>query len=465
MATVTSYGAAQTVTGSCHLLETGSLKILVDCGMFQGEGGVENNYVNFEFDPAKIDYLVITHAHLDHIGKVPKLIKDGFNGIIISTQPTRDIANIMLLDSAKILKEEYRTLRRKACRHGDEANVMEPLYTEDHVEEVFLKSWQILRYFQEYKLDEKTKITLGDAGHIMGSAFVMIDYEEQNTPKRVLFSGDIGSKHRLIIDALDDVENADVLFIESTYGDRNHRPLKESVKEFKEAVITTLERNGNVLIPSFALERTQEILWLLHNMYENQELPNCHVFLDSPLAIKATELYIKYPAHLSDEVEYHTLEDSNPFSFPWLETTSTKEQSLTINKVKERSIIIAGSGMCHGGRIMHHLKHRLWNSKNSVIFVGFQVFGTLGRSIIDGDNYVKIYGEDIVVKAQIHTINGFSAHADQNDLINWIDNFKDLKKLYLIHGETQKMELFSEVIKKRLNHDAVIVKYGTATEI
>jgi len=465
MTTVTSYGAAGTVTGSCHLLKIGPIKIVIDCGMFQGDGGSEKNYMPFGFEPSDIDYLIVTHAHLDHIGRIPKLIKDGFNGKIISTQPTHDIANIMLTDSAKILKEEYRTIRKKARRHGDEAKIVEPLYTEDHVKEVFSKNWHILQYFEKHKLPKHIHVTLGNAGHIMGSSFVMIDYKEAKTTKRIIFSGDIGSPHRLIIDALDKVEEADTLFIESTYGDRNHRPLKESVKEFKQTVIDTLNRNGNVLIPSFALERTQEILWLLHKMFEENELPQCRVFLDSPLAIKATRIYNKYPIHLNDEVEYATLDDGNPFSFQTLETTQTKEESILINKVKERSIIIAGSGMCNGGRIMHHLKHRLWNKLNTVIFVGFQVRGTLGRSIIDGDEYVKIYGEDIVVKAQIQTINGFSAHADQNDLIEWISNFKNLKELYLIHGEIEKMNIFNRVIKDKLNRDANIMEYGVSVEL
>ncbi len=458
MAKVTSYGAAETVTGSCHLLKIGSIQILIDCGMFQGDGGSKKNYEPFVFEPSKIDYLILTHAHLDHIGRVPKLFKEGFSGRVIATKATRDIAKIMLLDSAGILYEEFKTISKKARRRGDEESVLEPLYTKDDVKEVFVKKWCTLEYFEEHKLKQHIKVSLGNAGHIMGSCFAMIDYQEENQHKRVVFSGDLGSPERLIIDEHNKIDEADSLFIESTYGDRKHKPLKQSVAEFKEAVIKTLKQKGNVLIPSFALERTQEILWLLHEMHDNGELPKCRIFLDSPLAIKATKLYNKYPCHLSDELEYSR--GGDPFSFAWLEHMETRDQSMSINKVKERSIIIAGSGMCTGGRIMHHLKHRLWNSKNSVIFVGFQVEGTLGRSIIDSQKTVKIYGEDIVVKAKIYTINGFSAHADQSELIDWIRPIKNLKNIYLIHGETDKMKIFSDAIKNELGHESEIVNFG-----
>jgi len=465
MAVVTSYGAAQTVTGSCHLVKIGPIKILIDCGMFQDDVGNEKNYRPFEFDPADIDYLILTHAHLDHIGRVPKLIKDGFNGKIISTKPTQDIASIMLRDSAKILKEEYKTVKKKARRRGDEESVLEPLYTIEHVKDVFMKNWRLLEYFEKYKLGKKIKITLANAGHIMGSSIVIIDYVEKAKNKRIVFSGDIGSRHSLIINPIDKIDETNALFIESTYGDRLHRPINESIKEFKKAIISTLKRNGNVIIPTFALERAQEILWLLHKMFEENELPRCRVFLDSPLAIRATRLYNKYPIHLSEEVGLEALRDKDPFSFETLEITKTTEESRQINKIKERAIIIAGSGMCNGGRVIHHLKHRLWNKLNTVIFVGYQVPGTLGRRIIDGEQYVKIYGDNVIVKAQIETINGFSAHADQNDLIEWIDHFKNLKKLHLIHGETKKMEIFKNVIKKRLKHDAKIVEYATPVKV
>ena len=458
MANVTSYGASQTVTGSCHLLKIGSIVILIDCGMFQGGIGSDKNYKPFEFDPAKIRYLILTHAHLDHIGRVPKLFKEGFEGRIIATKATRDIAKIMLLDSAGILQEEYKTMRRKARRRGEEESILEPLYTKEDVKKVFAKKWCTLEYFEEHKLKQHIRVTLGNAGHIMGSAFVMIDYQEDKKQKRVLFSGDLGSPERLIIDNRDNIDKADTIFIESTYGDRKHRGLEQSIAEFKEAVSSTLRNNGSVLIPSFALERTQEVLWLLHEMHDDDELPKCRVFLDSPLGIKATKLYNSYPIHLSQEVKYLKRSGSDPFSFAWLEHTTSRDQSMAINRVKERCIIIAGSGMCNGGRILHHLKHRLWNPKNSIVFVGYQVKETLGRSIVDGEKMIKIYEENIAVKAKVHTINGFSAHADQSELIEWIEPVKNLKNLYLIHGEREKMEIFATAIKDKLGYESHIMK-------
>jgi len=294
---------------------------------------------------------------------------------------------------------------------------------------------------------------------------VVISYDEYEIQRTIVFSGDIGSKERLIIDGLDPVQKADVLFVESTYGDRNHKALTQSIDEFKEAVISTIKDGGNILIPSFALERTQEVLWILHQMYEAGELHKCRVFLDSPLAIKATELYKKYPLQLSNACETVAQSGENPFTFETLELCQTKEDSIHINEVKKGAIIIAGSGMCTGGRIMHHLKHRLWNPLNAVIFVGYQVEDTLGRKIINGAESISVYRENIKVRSKIYTINDFSAHGDQNDLIEWMEHFKELKKIFLIHGEIDKMEIFRDAIKKRLNIRAHIVEKGEPLHI
>lgn len=459
MAKVISYGAASMVTGSCHLLEIQSVKILIDCGMIQGELW-KSNYELFPFDVTSIDYLILTHAHVDHIGRVPKLIKEGFRGEIISTNATLDIAYIMLLDSAGLLQEEYETQLRKALRRGEESTVQEPLYTKEHVEQVFTKKIRRVAYDEVITLAPFLKITFHNAGHIMGSAFVEVNYEEDTLHKSVVFSGDLGSKNRLLLNHLSTIEHADALFIESTYGDREHRALDESIKEFKEAVIQTLEEGGNVIIPSFALERTQEILWLLHQMHKEGELRNCHVFLDSPLAIEATKIYEKYPAQLNQTLGLRVSLGDDPFSFPELHATPRKKDSMDINEVEKRAIIIAGSGMCNGGRVLHHLKQRIWNPKNAVIFVGFQVKGTLGRDIIEGEQFIRIYGEDIKVRAKLYTINGFSAHADRADMLSWIQHIKGLNNIYLIHGEVDKMELFKVYLKESIESKVHIVKKG-----
>lgn len=457
MAKVTSYGAASMVTGSCHLLEIQSIKILIDCGMIQGEHW-KSNYEPFPFDVPSLDYLVLTHAHIDHIGRVPKLIKEGFRGEIISTNATLDIAYIMLLDSAGLLQEEYETQLRKALRRGEENTVVEPLYTKEHVEQVFTKKMRHVKYDEVIHIAPFLKLTFHNAGHIMGSAFVEVNYEEDTLHKSVVFSGDLGSKNRLLLNPLSSIAKTDTLFIESTYGDREHRALDESIKEFKEAVIQTLEAGGNVVIPSFALERTQEILWLLHQMHQSGELHNCHVFLDSPLAIEATKIYQKYPAQLNQTLGLRVSLGDDPFSFPELQYTPRRKDSMEINEVEKRAIIIAGSGMCNGGRVLHHLKQRIWDPKNAVIFVGFQVKGTLGRDIIDGEQFIRIYGEDIKVRAKLYTINGFSAHADRADMLAWIKQIKELKNIYLIHGEEDKLELFKAYLKENIESKVHIVK-------
>ncbi len=459
MATVISYGAAKVVTGSCHLLELEDGKrILIDCGMFQGREEHRNS-INFAFDPTTVDYLLVTHAHLDHVGRIPKLVKEGFTGVLVATHATRDLAEVIMLDSAKIMKEDYLTLYKKAERRGKENEVPLPLYKEEDVEATFLLPSFKPNYDESFELCDGVTVTYRNAGHILGSAFIEIRYKEGNhAEKTIVFSGDIGNDNDMVLPDLSGCDKADSLYVESTYGDRNHQGAIESLEEFKNVVNNTLNNWGNVLIPSFAIERTQEILCLLKEMYDKGDLPECKIFLDSPMASKATDIYNKYAEELlSDKCQNIKKRDGTVFDFEYLKYTQNVEESKAINNEKYRTIIIAGSGMCTGGRILHHFKNRLWNRKNAVIFVGYQAEGTLGRRIVDGAKWIKIYHEDIRLKASRHTINGFSAHADQTTILDWIKNIKDLQHIFLIHGEEEKQEILKEVLGKSLHKKIHIV--------
>jgi len=457
MATVISYGAAEVVTGSCHLLELENGKqILIDCGMFQG-GEEERNGDAFGFDPARVDFLLLTHAHLDHCGRVPKLVKEGFAKTIIATRPTFDLAEVILLDSAKIMLEDYETRFKKALRRGSEGEVTPPLYGEDDVKDALSLTRIMPEYNEPFTLCKGVEVTYRDAGHILGSAFIEITYEEEGMTRTIVFSGDIGNDNDMVLPNLAPCARADYLYTESTYGDRDHQNALQSTAEFKKVVTDTLLNWGNVLIPSFAVERTQEILFLLKQMHESGELPHCKVFVDSPMAIRATEVYDRYSDLLSDRCREVKARDGKVFDFELLTYTLDVGESKAINQIDSRAIIIAGSGMCTGGRILHHFKHRLWNRKNALIFVGYQAAGTLGRRIVDGERWVKIYREDIRIEAGVYTINGFSAHADQSGILTWVQGIKGLRNVFLIHGEADKQVLFKSAAEAKLHLPVHIV--------
>ncbi len=459
MIKIRSYGATQEVTGSCHVLQINGKKIMVDCGMFQGEDE-EKNALPFDFDASKIDYLLVTHGHLDHVGRIPKLVKEGFKGKIFATEATMDLAYIILMDSAKIMNEDFETRYKKALRKNRAKKVDKPIYTPLDVEATFNKiEWENPEYEKYYDLCEGVSFVYRNAGHILGSAFIELSYTQEGESKTIVFSGDIGNNNHLVMPNLKKCSKANYLYVESTYGNREHQNIKKTVKEFKKVIIDTLENKGNVLIPSFAVERTQEILCILKAMYENNELPKCKVYLDSPMATKATEVYRKYSEELSPKCQENLNSEGTIFNFDALIYTLTPEASKRINDTKSRSIIIAGSGMCNGGRIVHHFKHRIWDKRNAVIFVGFQAEGTLGREIVEGAKWINIYGEDVIVKASIHTINGFSAHADQKGIVEWISKINNLKKIFLIHGELESQKVLQEVLVNKLNKKVKIVAY------
>ncbi len=459
MAVIKSYGATGEVTGSCHVLEVADIKIMIDCGMFQGEDE-QKNKVDFAFDASSIDYLLLTHAHLDHVGRVPKLVKEGFKGKIFATSATMDLAEIILLDSSKIMNEDFETRYKKALRKGKVKKLSKPLYDPIDVDKTFREiAWVNPEYDKYYNLCEGVSCIYRNAGHILGSAFIELSYMDKNDSHTIVFSGDIGNDNDLVLPNLQKCDKTQTLYIETTYGDREHQSIDMTIKEFKDVVIKTLDNNGNVLIPSFAVERTQELLCILRDMYEKGELPKCKVFLDSPMATRATDVYRNYVEELSSQCQHNIKEDGTVFNFDSLVYTLTPEASRAINAIKSGAIIIAGSGMCNGGRITHHFKHRIWNDKNAVIFVGYQAAGTLGREIVEGAKWINVYGEDIIVKASIHTINGFSAHADQKGIIEWISKMQNLTKVFLVHGEKEVQEHFKETLKERLGLNAHIVAF------
>lgn len=460
MAYVQSFGGAETVTGSCHVLQLqNGINLMIDCGMFQGNVQ-EDNRIPFGFDPGEIDFLLITHGHLDHVGRIPKLIKEGFSGTIITNNATMDLAEIVLMDSAKLQEESYKTAYKKAQRIGEEENVPKPLYVKDDVPMIHQLPQLYAEYDQALSLGHGITVTFKNAGHILGSAVIVITFEEDGAKKTVVFSGDLGNRYDLVLPAPDIVEEADALFIESTYGDRNHKGIDETDEELAAVIKETINNEGNVLIPSFAIDRTQDLLCMLKQMYDRGDLPVCKVYLDSPMAIRATDVYKKYHEELSQCCNDFLERDGTIFDFPYLNYTLHVQDSMKINEEESRCIIIAGAGMCNGGRILQHFKHRLWNEKNALVFVGYQVKGTLGRKIVDGEKRIKVFNEEIFIKSKVHTINGFSAHADQNELIEWMQQFKRLDRIFLIHGERDKQEIFQQEILKRMDKKAHIVEYA-----
>ena len=449
-------GGARTVTGSCFYMECNNLKFLVECGMYQGEDAEEINKAAFDFNPEEIDYVFVTHAHLDHSGMLPRIVKEGFKGRIITTSATKDLLEIMLYDSAHIQESDTEWLTRKALRAGNPPVI--PLYTTEDVRNV-MPLIDIKKYGEIFHIGNGIKYRFLDAGHILGSGTLELWFQDSPKEKKIVFSGDIGKKGNPIVkDPLNPVE-ADFIVMESTYGNRLHKPLKESIDELVDAVKTTIKGGGNVYIPSFAVGRTQDLLYILNNLVRKKRLYNINVYLDSPLAQEATKIYLSHPECFDEDAKkLFTTKDHNDSIK--LHFVQSAQESMALNKIKSGIIVIAGSGMCEGGRIRHHLKHNLWRSECSVIFVGFQGKGTLGRKIVDGAKTVHILGEEISVKASIYTINGFSAHADQAELIEWISFFKDSPEVFIVHGEEEVSMVFSSLVNERFGFKTYVPEKG-----
>ncbi|HOQ02036.1 MAG TPA: MBL fold metallo-hydrolase [Acetivibrio clariflavus] len=461
---ITFLGAAKTVTGSCCLVETQNTKFLVDCGLFQGQAKEEAlNSEALPLNPAELDYIFLTHAHIDHSGKIPKICKDGFKGEIYATKATVELCEIMLPDCGHIQESENEWKNKKRLRAGKLP--LEPIYTYQDALDC-MKFFKKVRYGEAIKINDEIKVRFNDAGHILGSAIIEFWIMEKGKETKIVFSGDLGNRDMPIIRDPSIIESADYLVIESTYGNRIHDNKTDKFEYFVDIINETIDKGGNVVIPSFAVGRTQEVIYELNKEKESfdgklKKLFSIPVFVDSPLAISATEVFRNNLDCYDEEAREYINNGDNPLDFPGLQFTRTPEESKALNERSGSAIIISASGMCEAGRIKHHLKHNLWRKESTILFVGYQAQGTLGRKLIDGAKKVKIFGEEISVNARIEMIEGFSGHADKDGLLNWIQAFyKKPSKIFIVHGEEESMTSFAREINDRFNIDTIIPEKG-----
>ena len=466
---ITFLGATKTVTGSNFLVEGAGKKFLVDCGLFQGQATVEmENEEDFQFDVNDIDFMLLTHAHIDHSGRIPKLYKDGYRGRIYATKATCDLCAIMLPDSGHIQEMEADWKNRKKLRKGEKT--IEPIY-DVATALMSLELFNPVNYDQLIEIDDDIHVRFNDAGHMLGSAIIEIWIRENGVNKKIVFTGDLGNNDIPLLSEPTMIEDADYLVMESTYGDRHHMRNDDKAELFVDIVSETIRNGGTVVIPSFAVGRTQEILYELNNLKEQKHdteflrkyeiLMHTPVYVDSPLAISATEVFKEIMELFDEDTQRLIQSGDNPLEFPGLRFTRTAQESKELNEDDEASIIISASGMCEVGRIKHHLKHNIWNPKNTILFVGYQAPGTLGRKIVDGAKTVKIFGEEISVNARIEYIEGYSGHADQEGLLNFIYSFaKKPEHIFLVHGEPEGQKVLKQKIAETTEIPVTIPSFG-----
>ncbi len=471
---ITFLGATKTVTGSNYLIEAAGKKFLVDCGMWQGKAELEEeNYQEFEFDPKEIDFMLLTHAHIDHSGRIPKLYKEGYRNKIYAHKATCDLCTLMLPDSGHIQEQESEWKNRKRIRKGEEPR--EPLYTAED-------ALRCLEIFEPVKYDEIIDITpeiharFNDAGHMLGSSIIELWVEEEGKRIKTVFTGDLGNNDIPLLNEPTMIEDTDYLIMESTYGSRLHIRNDNKAEDFLNIVAETLDNGGTVVIPSFAVGRTQEILYeidKLKDIKKDEEfrrkyktLMKTPVYVDSPLAISATEVFKENMDLFDEETQKEISKGENPLEFPGLKFTMTAEESKALNEDPTPSIIISASGMCDVGRIKHHLKHNLWNPKSTILFVGYQAPGTLGYNIVNGAEKVKIFGEEIAVNARVEYIEGYSGHADQEGLMNFIYSFIEKPKhIFLVHGEEESEEVLKNKIEQDTKLPVTIANFGETYDL
>ncbi|MCM8772435.1 MAG: MBL fold metallo-hydrolase [Candidatus Omnitrophica bacterium] len=446
-------GATKNVTGSKFLLQIDGKNLLVDCGLFQERELKNRNWEEFPVDIEKIDCILLSHAHLDHSGYIPKIVKDGFSGKIYCTYPTSEITKIALLDSAKLQVEDAEKKRKRHQKEGRKGPYPEiPLYDVSDAEKSF-HLFEPINYNEVVEISDKIKVVFYNSGHILGSSLIKIYVNG----KEIVFSGDLGREGSPLLHPPEIIESADILILESTYGDRIHEEREIAIEKLENIINETVKKGGNIVIPTFAIERAQEILYYLKKLLIEDRIPHILTFLDSPMAIEVTEVFKKYLSYIDGEAEKIIEKNISPFDFPLLHFTKTVEESKMINHIKGSTIIMAGSGMCTGGRIKHHLISNIEREESSILFVGYQAKGTLGREIIEKEE-VRILGNYYKVRAKIEKIDGFSAHADKGELLKWLDGFKKFpEKLFLVHGEEETIENFAETIKKAHTDSEIII--------
>ena len=472
---ITFLGAARTVTGSNFLVEAAGKKFLVDCGMYQGKITEElENSDPFLYNVNEIDFMLLTHAHIDHSGRIPKLYNEGFRGNVYATKATCDLCEIMLPDSGHIQEVEIEWKNRKRMRESKEP--LPPLYTAEDAYKC-LEIFKPVQYDDIVEIDENISVRFNDAGHMLGSAIIEIWATENGKTTKAVFTGDLGNNDLPLLDSPTMISNADYLIMESTYGSRLHMRNDDKSKMFLDIVSETLDNGGRVIIPSFAVGRTQEILYELDRLKEEygqdeefarkyETIMNVPVYVDSPLAISATEVFKKNIELFEDEIQEKIKRGDNPLEFNGLQFTRTAEESKALNEDSRPAIILSASGMCEVGRIKHHLKHNLWNPNSTILFVGYQAPGTLGRTIVEGAEKVKIFGEEIAVNARVEYIEGYSGHADQTWLLNFIYSFTNPpKNVFLVHGEPEGQEVLKQKIEETSECKVIIPDFGECYEL
>ena len=460
---LTSYGAAEEVTGSCHLIECGGSKVLFDCGLIQGSNEDElRNHDPFPFNPAELDAVVLSHAHIDHCGRLPMLLDQGFSGRIHTHAATCDLVQILLKDSAGLNFRDVEFRNRKLRRAGKP--LLTPLYDQKDVEDT-LDRLVPADYDTVIRVAPGVSIRLFDAGHILGSAIVEITLVEDDETRTVVFSGDLGHRGSPILRDFTSLKKADLVLMESTYGNRLHRDWSETLEEIHGIASALSSSRGNILIPAFSVGRSQMILYTMARYFKEWELDRWKIFLDSPMAIRASEVYLKHTRLYDDEAAASYRKNGPPLGMPNLSFSQTAENSRAINAMESGAIIIAGSGMCTGGRIIHHLKHNLWRPDAHVIIAGYQAPGTLGRQLVDGAETVKIWGETIAVRARIHTVGGLSAHADQQGLVDWYSHFRNHPPVLMVHGEARAMQALADRLSEEHGATAVPARRGKSTDL